>query len=148
MKERSFSEMAGNGETAIWCSTILHLHSKRFEEAKINLKIIEEKNILNSSRFKNLRQDFNFYQGILNQDAKECERALNNLLSPELAKVRNEDEVFRNLIIHPVVGYLKLAMNLGLPLRLDHPLVKYGILESEQELNYSSPYLKYLDSGI
>jgi hypothetical protein len=147
LKYRQSGKLAGmeenvlNGEDAIWCNTVQLLMGNDILGVKRNLSIIEKVTLQKLAKNQQeLIIDYEFYKALLAKDKSQCEKLIEQLLSPQVHKKRNINNVLSPYVSQPALGYAKLAWRLGVEVEINSPLVPKALLPIEPLDHYEIPY--------
>ena len=130
--------MVEEGESAIYCHSILMIIKEDWDTLARNLKILESVT-LPAAKGTTLHLDYEFYKAILERNKTRIKEVIEELASPEIHRRRNDEPIFSKYVSMPALGYAKLAWQKGLEVEINSPLVP-------KELLPVKPLDKYVDS--
>jgi hypothetical protein len=130
-----YMELVENGQStpmyAIQC-----IIKEDWEQLKWALDILDKKRL---AKNKTLMPDREFYEGMMNSDKQQIEKALAQLIKDHKKRNKNK-ELINEFVSHPALGYAKLAWLKGVEVEVNSPLVPKELLSVKPLDNYEIPY--------
>lgn len=98
------------------------------------------------------KQDYIFFEGVLENDKQKCESAITELLTPKVHRHRNQHFVVQNnFMSYPAAEFVKLSWYLGMNVEVDHPMIPMELMPIER-IEYDLPegyeFLKELHEKV
>lgn len=139
--EMSMDEMVEMGKPAIWVNTIQAFMANNTERIERNLDIIENKVLKKlQKKEEGLKDDYEFYKALHNNEKEKMEEVLEKLTSPTIHKKRNDNPLLNQYISIPAIGYAKLAWLKGILVKTNSPLIPEIALPIKPLAHYQVPY--------
>lgn len=139
--ELSMDEMVAIGELPIWCNTVQFFMANDTTGVERNLNIIETKTLISlPKKEEGLKDDFEFYKALHNNDKAKMEEVLEKLVSPKIHKKRNDNLILNQYISLQALGYAKLAWRRGIEVDVNSNLIPKELLPVQPLDNYEIPY--------
>lgn len=139
--EVSMQNMVLNGGLPIWCNTCQMFLSNDTAAIERNLNIIETITLKKLSyKEEYLRDDYEFYVALYDENRVKMEEILEKLISPKIHKKRNTNPISNKCISLPATAYAKLAWRKGIELQVNSNLIPKKLLSLLPSVEFEIPY--------
>lgn len=142
LRGKTNKEIARTGKSHIYIDTIIKSMNKDYDGLNSNLKLMQSI-FLKFKKNQVFKTDFDFFDGISNDNKDKVFKSINRLATLEHKKRNKNSYYMKDLISQPAAGYAKIAWINGLELEFENQLIPNELLPIKPLINYENKIQEY-----
>jgi predicted transcriptional regulator len=133
-------KLINNGFLTIFPDTVLKFLASDYSGVSHNLKIMEEKIIIKKSAKRSIIT-YDYYKALLDKDKDKVVEIIYRFLSPKEHNYRNKhQDILKEFVSQPTIGYTKLAWLQGMEIEIDSPYIPMDLMPIKPNTTYVDAY--------